>query len=92
MLKEHLKQDKLWEYIKQWRKAMLDHIWARWQFKLSIKREITKQIDQTSLTYRDNKQYGELIREIVTLLYSVTSLNILGTRNTTISHRKNTDG
>jgi len=38
LLQEHLKQDKIWDYLKQWRSAVLDYVMAEWQFKKAIKK------------------------------------------------------
>ncbi len=38
LLQEHLKQDKMWDYLKQWRSALLDYVMAEWQFKKAIKK------------------------------------------------------
>jgi len=83
LLKEHLKQDKLWEYIKQWRKAMLDHIWARWQFKLADK---TKLVKATGLKFKkgqDDDSYEYLLPEAVGLLFEVAMKKTLGVSDET---------
>jgi len=43
LLQEHLKQEKLWDYLKQWRKALVDYLWARWRLKLSIRSRLEEQ-------------------------------------------------
>ena len=83
LLKEHLKQDKLWEYIRQWRKAIQDHIWARWQFKQTIKSNLLRDTDLGSPKYTDSKKLENLLRELVDLFYDVTTQRILGIRNMT---------
>ena len=83
LLKEHLKQDKLWEYIRQWRKAIQDHIWARWQFKQTIKSNLLRDTDLGSPKYTDSKKLENLLHELVDLFCDVTTQRILGIRNTT---------
>ena len=83
LLKEHLRQDKLWEYIKQWRKAMIDHALARWQFKQAVKLELVRDTDLKFLNYKDSKQSDNLLRELVDLLYDVTTHRFLGIQNAT---------
>jgi len=83
LLKEHLKQDKLWEYLKQWRKAMLDHMWARWQFKLAIQSEFAKNADSISPNDKDEKQFETVKCELVDLFFDVVTQRILGIRNET---------
>ncbi len=38
LLQEHLKQDKIWDYLKQWRSGLLEYVMAEWQFKKTIKK------------------------------------------------------
>jgi len=38
LLQEHLKQDRIWDYLKQWRSAVPDYVMAEWQFKKAIKK------------------------------------------------------
>jgi len=83
LLKEHLKQDELWDLIKQWRKALIDHVWARWQFKQAIKSNLLRDTDLGSPKYTDSKKVENLLRELVDLFYKVTTQRILGIRNTT---------
>ena len=83
LLKEHLKQDKLWGYIKQWRDAMLDHMWARWQFKLAIRSEFVKITDSISPNNKDEKQFETAKYELVDLFFDVATQRILGIRNET---------
>lgn len=83
LLKEHLKQDKLWDLIEQWRKALIDHISARWQFKQAIKSNLLGDVDLTSIKFSDSKQLDNLLRELVGLFYDVTTQRILGVRNIT---------
>jgi len=83
LLKEHLKQDELWDLIKQWRKALIDHVWARWQFKQAIKSNLLRDTDLGSPKYTDSKKLENLLRELVDLFYNVTTQRILGIRNTT---------
>ena len=83
LLKEHLKQDKLWELIEQWRKALIDHISARWQFKQAIKANLLRDVDLISVKSADSKQLDNLLRELVDLFYDVTTQRILGVQNKT---------
>ena len=83
LLKEHLKQDKLWGYIKQWRDAILDHVWARWQFKLAIQSEFVKNVDSISPNEKDEKQFETAKCEFIDLFYDVVKQRILGIRNET---------
>ncbi|MFC1902293.1 hypothetical protein ACFLX3_05145 [Chloroflexota bacterium] len=83
LLKEHLKQDKLWEDIKQWRDAMLDHIWVRCQFKLAIQSEVAKNVDPISTNKKDKKQLETAKRDLVDLFFDVVTQRILGIRNET---------
>ncbi len=83
LLKEHLKQDKLWGYIKQWRDAMLAHMWARWQFKLAIKSEVAKNANLTSPDSGDEKRFETAKIELVDLFFGVVTSRILGIRNET---------
>ena len=83
LLKEHLKQDKLWGYIKQWRDAMLEHMWARWQFKLAIRSEFVKNADSISPNNKDEKQFETAKCELVDLFFDVVTQRILGIRNET---------
>ncbi len=83
LLKEHLKQDKLWGYIKQWRDAILDHVWARWQFKLAIQSEFVKNVDSISPNEKDEKQFETAKCELIDLFYDVVKQHILGIRNET---------
>ena len=83
LLKEHLKQDELWDLIKQWRKALIDHVWARWQFKQAIKSNLLRDTDLGSPKYTDSKKLENLLRELVDLFYNVTTQKVLGIRNTT---------
>lgn len=83
LLKEHLKQDKLWGCIKQWRDAMLDHMWARWQFKLTIQSEFVKNADSISPNDEDKKQFEMVKYELVDLFFDVVTHRILGIQNGT---------
>lgn len=83
LLKEHLKQDELWDLIRQWRKALIDHVWARWQFKQAVKSNLVNNTDLRSPKYTDGKQYENLLRELVVLFYDVTTQKILGILNKT---------
>jgi hypothetical protein len=83
LLKEHLKQDKLWELIEQWRKALIDHISARWQFKQAIKANLLRDVDLISVKSADSKQLDNLLRELVDLFFDVTTQRILGVQNKT---------
>ena len=83
LLKEHLKQDELWDLIKQWRKVLIDHVWARWQFKQAIKSNLLSGTDLGSPKYIDDKKLENLLRELVDLFYNVTTQRILGIRKTT---------
>ncbi len=38
LLQEHLKQDRIWDYLRQWRSALMDYVMAAWQFKKAIKK------------------------------------------------------
>jgi len=83
LLKEHLKQDKLWEYIRQWRDAILDYTWAQWQFKLAIQSEFVKNVDSISPNEKDEKQFETVKCELVDLFFDVVTQRILGIRNKT---------
>lgn len=83
LLKEHLKQDKLWGYIKQWHDAMLEHMWARWQFKLAIKSEVIKSANLISLNKVDEKKFETVKIELVDLFFGVMTSRLLGVRNDT---------
>lgn len=83
LLKEHLKQDELWDSIRQCRKALIDHVWARWQFKQVVKSNLLRDTDLGSPKYTDGKQYENLLRELVDLFYDVTTQKILGILNKT---------
>jgi hypothetical protein len=83
ILYEHLKQEKLWESIKQWRKALIDYIWARWQYKLMIKSKLTMETNLKSSANEEHQSSIYLLRELVNLLQEVTSRRILGVKDTT---------
>ena len=83
LLKEHLKQDELWDLIKQWRKVLVDHVWARWQFKQAIKSNLLSGTDLGSPKYIDDRKLDNLLRELADLFYNVTTQRILGIQNTT---------
>ncbi len=83
LLKEHLKQDKLWGYIKQWHDAILDHMWARWQFKLTIQSEFVNNADLISPNSEDEKRFETATSELVDLFFDVVTQRILGIRNET---------
>ena len=83
LLKEHLKQDELWDLIKQWRDAILDHMWARWQFKLAIQSKFVKNADSISPNNKDEKQFETSKCELVDLFFDVVTQRILGIRNET---------
>ena len=83
LLKEHLKQDKLWGYIKQWHKAMLDYMWSLWQFKLAIKSEIVNNADLISPDNDDERQFETAKSELVDLFFDVATSRVLGIRNET---------
>lgn len=42
LLQEHVKQDRIWDYLRQWRSALLDYIMAEWQFKKAIRKLLIK--------------------------------------------------
>lgn len=83
LLKEHLKQDELWDLIRQWRKALIDHVWAGWQFKQAVKSNLLRDTDLGSPKYTDDKKLENLLRELVDLFYNVTTQRILGIPNAT---------
>jgi len=83
LLKEHLKQEKLWDSIRQWRKALVDHVFARWQFKQGIKLDLAEDTYLRSLHDKDSKKADTLLRELVELLYDVVTQRILGIQNAT---------
>ncbi len=83
LLKEHLKQDKLWGYIKQWHKAMLDYMWSLWQFKLAIKSEVVKNANLISPDNEAKRQFETAKSELVDLFFDVVTSRILGIRNET---------
>jgi len=83
LLKEHLKQDKLWGYIKQWRKAILDYMWSLWQFKLAIKSEVVKNANLISPDNEAERQFETAKSELVDLFFDVVTSRILGIRNET---------
>jgi len=77
LLQEHLRQDKVWDYLKRWRMTLLDHIMARWQFKLFIRQSLEKK----GMAYRGKhgdteSDYFLLI--LWDLLYGVAMNRILG--------------
>lgn len=83
LLKEHLKQDKLWDLIEQWRKALINHISARWQFKQAIKSNLLRDVDLIAPKFADSKQLDNWLNELVDLFYDVTTQRILGVLNKT---------
>ncbi len=83
LLKEHLKQDELWDSIKQWRKTSIDHVWVRWQLKQAIKSNFMKDTVLGTSKYSNSKQLENLLHELIDLLYDVTTQKILGNLNTT---------
>ncbi len=83
LLKEHLNQDKLWGYINQWREAILDYMWAIWQFKLAIKAKVENGAYLKSSNEAKEKRYNTLRIEITNLFYEVAASLLLGIRNVT---------
>ena len=61
----------------------MDHALARWQFKQAVKLELVRDTDLKSLNYKDSKQSDNLLRELVDLLYDVTTQSIIGMQNAT---------
>lgn len=82
LLQEHLKSDKLWNYLKRWREAIIDHIEARWKFKQSIKTILGK---KTELKFKkQNEQMAEYLSpNIIDLFYEVKMHNFLGVKDGT---------
>ena len=76
LLQEHLKQDRIWEYLKQWRSASLDYVMAKWQFKKAIK----KLMENESLEFkqkRTDKETDYFLPELVELFNEVAVRKVL---------------
>ncbi|MFH1031887.1 MAG: hypothetical protein V1767_04950 [Chloroflexota bacterium] len=82
LLQEHLKSDKLWNYLKRWRQAMIDYIGTRRDFKQAIKSSLE---NKTKLRFeRQGKEKTEYLLPItVDLLYGVATNRILGVKDAT---------
>lgn len=78
LTQEHLKEDKLWGSLRQWRKAMIDHIRARWQFKLATKSRLVEATDLRFAARKDDGQSEYLLPECTRLLFEVAMKAVLG--------------
>lgn len=78
LFREHLKQDHIWDSLKQWRSALQDYIRSIWHFKQAIK---TKLEETTGLKYikrQDDNVSEYLLPEGTDLIYEVKIKIILG--------------
>jgi hypothetical protein len=55
LLQEHLKQEKIWDYLRQWRSALLHYVMAEWQFKKVIK----KLLENEGLEFKQRRTGSE---------------------------------
>jgi hypothetical protein len=76
LLQEHLKQDRIWEYLKQWRSSLLDYVMAEWQFKKAIKK-LLKNEDLELKQRRTDKETDYFLPALVELFNEVAVKKVL---------------
>src|SRR3989339_2117057 len=82
LLEEHLKTDKLWNYLKRWRIAVVAHMKARWQLFGFISLNFET---ETSLAFKKKGQrQSEFLEPIITdLFYEIAIAKLLGVKDGT---------
>lgn len=77
LLRDHLKQDHLWDSINQWRTAMMDYFHSIWQFKKMIKNRLEK-VSGFKLIIQPGPEVAEyLLPEGINLIFEVKMKEIL---------------
>ena len=76
LLKEHLKREKLWNHLNQWRKALLDHVLARWQFRQVVRKLLEKE-GLKLVRKRSGKASDYFLPVLLDLLYGVSMNRVL---------------
>ncbi len=76
LLQEHFKQEKVWDYLKQWRSALAGYVGAEWKFKKAIKRLLENQGLELKQR-RTEKATDYFLPSLVVLFYGVAVNKIL---------------
>jgi hypothetical protein len=78
LLQEHLKKDKLWVALRKWRRDLIGHVQAVWQFKQEVKAQLEKETGMKFRQYKDDERPEYLLPETADLLFKVGINKILG--------------
>jgi hypothetical protein len=71
LFREHIKQDHIWDSLKQWRIALQDYIRAIWHFKQAIKAKLEEATGLKFIKRQDENVSEYLLPEGTDLIYEV---------------------